>query len=134
MAWYPKLKADNLVSTYCAQNYERSQLISASISEAYKRLVKPSIKRKVRSSLTKTAESQGLDVFAENLRELLLTLPCRNSVVMGLDPGFKHGCKVAVIDVNGNVLQTGVVYPRVQDLSVKDETFLIESIEKFKVV
>ena len=76
----------------------------------------------------------GLDVFAENLRELLLTLPCRNSVVMGLDPGFKHGCKVAVIDVNGNVLQTGVVYPRVQDLSVKDETFLIESIEKFKVV
>ena len=76
----------------------------------------------------------GLDVFAENLRELLLTLPCRNSVVMGLDPGFKHGCKVAVIDINGNVLQTGVVYPRVQDLSVKDETFLIESIEKFKVV
>ena len=53
---------------------------------------------------------------------------------MGLDPGFKHGCKVAVIDVNGNVLQTGVVYPRVQDLSAKDETFLIESIEKFKVV
>ena len=76
----------------------------------------------------------GLDVFAENLRELLLTLPCRNSVVMGLDPGFKHGCKMAVIDANGNVLQTGVVYPRVQDLSVKDETFLIESIEKFKVV
>jgi len=121
----------NLVKAHT--NYERSQLISASISEAYKRLVKPSIKRKVRSSLTKTAESQGLDVFAENLRELLLTLPCRNSVVMGLDPGFKHGCKVAVIDVNGNVLQTGVVYPRVQDLSVKDETFLIESIEKFKV-
>ena len=53
---------------------------------------------------------------------------------MGLDPGFKHGCKMAVIDANGNVLQTGVVYPRVQDLSVKDETFLIESIEKFKVV
>ena len=76
----------------------------------------------------------GLDVFAENLRELLLTLPCRNSVVMGLDPGFKHGCKMAVIDANGNVLETGVVYPRVQDLSVKDETFLIESIEKFKVV
>ena len=75
----------------------------------------------------------GLDVFAENLRELLLTLPCRNSVVMGLDPGFKHGCKMAVIDTSGNVLQTGVVYPRVQDLSVKDETFLIESIENFKV-
>ena len=75
----------------------------------------------------------GLDVFAENLRELLLTLPCRNSVVMGLDPGFKHGCKMAVIDVNGQVLQTGVVYPRVQDLSVQDETFLINTIGKSNI-
>ena len=54
------------------------------------------------------------DVFADNLRELLLTLPCRNSVVMGLDPGFKHGCKVAVIDQKGSVLETGVIYPRMQ--------------------
>ena len=115
------------------QNHEKKQLIASSVSESYKRLVKPAIKRKIRSSLTKSAESQGLDVFAENLRELLLTLPCRNSVVMGLDPGFKHGCKIAVIDCNGQVLRTGVVYPRVQDLSIQDETFLVNAIEELKV-
>jgi len=80
---------------------EIRQLISEAMKDAYKRLVKPQIRRKIRSNLTRNAEKESLVVFANNLRELLLTPPCRNSVIMGLDPGFKHGCKVAVIDSQG---------------------------------
>ena len=72
------------------KNPEIRNLISEATKEAYKRLVKPQIKRKIRSTLTRYAEKQSLEVFANNLRELLLTSPCRNSVIMGLDPGKRH--------------------------------------------
>lgn len=86
------------------------QLISA-MEDAAKRLLLPAIERDVRRYLTEAAEEHAIEVFADNLRNLLNQPPLKNHVVMGLDPAYRTGCKVAVIDSNGKVLETGVVYP-----------------------
>ncbi len=126
---------EKLLVDYCIKLTRPKQpfLMQEAMSEAYNRLVKARIKRKVRSRLTDKAEKDGLDVFAKNLRELLLTFPCRNSVVMGLDPGFTHGCKLAVIDQKGQVLTTHILYPKNDRLSSKDESFLINCIRTHQV-
>ena len=88
-------------------NAEKKKIIGQAITEVYKRLVKKQIQRRIRSNLTKKAEIEALDVFADNLRQLLMTPACKNAVILGLDPGFKHGCKFACIDnVQGNVIGT----------------------------
>lgn len=89
---------------------EQLQMAAA---DAYKRLIAPAIEREVRAALTERAEEQALQVFRANLRALLLQPPLRGRVVMGLDPAFRTGVKVAVVDATGRLLQTGVVYPTV---------------------
>lgn len=79
--------------------------------DSYKRLLKPSLEKEVRKMRTLWAEEQSTDLFRKNLRDLLLQPPVRGHVVMGFDPGFANGCKLAVIDATGNVLETVVVYP-----------------------
>ncbi len=101
----------NLYSEACQDTIKRS-MIREAISEVYSRLVKPLVQRRLRSNLTKKAETASVDVFADNLRNLLLTPPCRNMTILGIDPGFKHGSKMAVIDVKGSVLDTAVIYPK----------------------
>ncbi|XP_038075512.1 S1 RNA-binding domain-containing protein 1-like [Patiria miniata] len=86
------------------------KLFQSSIDEACSKRLLPMIMREIRSNLTKTAEKASVDVFAQNLRRLLLTPPVRGKVIMGVDPGFKHGCKVAVTSPLGQILETGVVY------------------------
>jgi uncharacterized protein len=81
------------------------------VEDAYKRLIAPSIEREVRGELTEKAEEHAVAIFAENLRHLLLQPPVRGKVVLGVDPAFRTGCKLAVVDDTGKVLDIAVVYP-----------------------
>ncbi len=106
---------DDSPAAMCANRYVKNQSASASIVEAaaddsYKRLIFPSIEREIRSVLSENAQEQAIKVFAENLRQLLLQPPIKNTVTLGLDPGFRTGCKVAVVDHTGKVLYTDVVH------------------------
>lgn len=86
------------------------QLIEAALIDAYKRLIAPSIEREIRNQLTVKAEEQAIKVFGENLCNLLLQPPIKGSVVMGVDPGYRTGNKIAVVDETGKVLDTAIVY------------------------
>lgn len=81
------------------------------IKDAYKRLIQPSIEREVRNILTERAEEQAIDIFAKNLSPLLMQAPIKDTVCMACDPGFAHGCKVAVVDGTGKLLDRAVIYP-----------------------
>ncbi len=85
--------------------------LELAIEDSYKRLIFPSIEREIRSSLTERAEEEAINVFALNLKPLLMQPPIRGKVVMGIDPGFRTGCKVAVVDDTGKLLSTTTVYP-----------------------
>lgn len=88
-----------------------ASLVEKAAYDAYKRLIEPSIEREVRAELSLRGEEQAIRVFAANLRQLLLQPPVRGKVVLGLDPGFRTGCKWAVVDDTGKLYQVGVIYP-----------------------
>jgi len=83
----------------------------SAISDAYSRLIAPAIEREIRSALTERADGHAIEVFAKNLQALLLSPPLRDRTIMGIDPGFRTGCKVAVIDSTGKYLKGTTVYP-----------------------
>ena len=85
--------------------------LMATLTDAYERLLFPAIEREVRASLFDDASEGALKVFSENLRNLLLVAPLKGKTVLGYDPGFRTGCKLAVVDKTGKVLDTGVIYP-----------------------
>ena len=85
--------------------------LMVSIEDAYKRLIQPSIEREIRNSLTEKAEDQAIHIFAENLRNLLLQPPLKGKMVLGVDPAYRTGCKLAVVDETGKMLMIDVVYP-----------------------
>lgn len=84
--------------------------IERAVADGYKRLLFPSLERELRNEITEKAEKQAIKVFGLNLRQLLLIAPISGQVVMGLDPGFRTGCKLAVVDATGKALTTGVIY------------------------
>ncbi|MGG6310703.1 Tex family protein [Paenibacillus macerans] len=86
-------------------------LLQAVIEDAYKRLIAPSIEREVRGELTEKAEGQAISIFAGNLRSLLLQPPVRGQNVLGVDPAYRTGCKLAVVDDTGKLLEVAVTYP-----------------------
>ena len=86
------------------------ELVKLACEDSYKRLIFPSIEREIRAELTKKAAESAIKVFASNLRQLLMQAPVKNSVALGLDPGYRTGCKIAVVDGTGKVLDTGVAY------------------------
>ena len=88
-----------------------SQMVKAAAEDAYERLIFPSIQREVRNALTDRASEGAIHNFALNLKPLLMQPPVKGFVTMGLDPGYRNGCKVAVVDATGKVLATSVVYP-----------------------
>ena len=92
----------------CAQSDE---FLQASAADAYSRLIAPSIEREIRNELTETASVAAIKLFGTNLRQLLMQPPVKDKVVIGLDPGYRTGCKLAVIDATGKVLDTAVIYP-----------------------
>ncbi len=81
------------------------------IQDSYKRLIQPSIEREIRSELTEKAEEQAIHIFSENLKNLLLQPPLKGKVVIGVDPAYRTGCKLAVVDETGKVLKIDVIYP-----------------------
>ena len=90
---------------------EAAAFLRAACEDAYDRLIEPSVEREVRASLTEAASEGAIRMFALNLKPLLMQPPVKGHVTMGLDPGYAHGCKVAVVDVTGKVLGTAVVFP-----------------------
>ncbi|MBQ8513981.1 MAG: RNA-binding transcriptional accessory protein [Ruminococcus sp.] len=86
------------------------QLVKAAAEDAYARLLFPAVEREVRRELTEKAAEAAIKVFASNLRQLLMASPLKNQMVLGVDPGYRTGCKLAVVDTTGKVLDTGVAY------------------------
>ncbi|UYZ24285.1 Tex family protein [Mesobacillus jeotgali] len=111
-----KPKADVIMS-YLQRNWVTKNhsvtaaSVTVAIEDAYKRLIQPSIEREIRNELTEKAEEQAIHIFSENLRKLLLQPPLKGKVVLGVDPAFRTGCKLAAVDETGKVLSIGVIYP-----------------------
>ncbi|MFD3450453.1 Tex family protein [Microbacteriaceae bacterium 4G12] len=85
--------------------------VQEAIEDGYKRLIQPSIEREIRKELTEKAEEQAIHIFSENLRNLLLQPPMKGKIVFGVDPAYRTGCKLSVVDETGKVLYIGVIYP-----------------------
>ena len=88
-----------------------SQFVASAAEDAYSRLIFPSVEREIRNELTDMASEQAIHMFGLNLKPLLMQPPVKNKVTMGFDPAYRTGCKIAVVDETGKVLETGVVYP-----------------------
>ena len=103
--------SDIIINKYVKNNSLCGEIVKSACEDSYKRLIFPSVEREIRSEMTAKAAEDSIKVFASNLRQLLLQAPLKDSVILGLDPGFRTGCKVAVIDQTGKVLDTCVIYP-----------------------
>ncbi len=124
-------KLNKLISK---NNKYTENIICNIIDDSYKRLIEPSIEREIRNDITQKAEEGAIKVFGQNLKQLLLQPPIKNKVVLALDPGFRTGCKVAVIDGTGKVLATDVVYPTPPKNKIEEsKEKLIPLIKKFNV-
>lgn len=108
---YNKSLIYKLVSQDRDFNPYQKELVELTIDDAYKRLMVPSITTELRNKLTEEASDESIRVFGNNLKPYLLQRPLKGQVVMGLDPGFRTGCKVAVVDKNGKYLDQAVIYP-----------------------
>ena len=110
------------------------QILKDTIDDAYKRLIAPSIERDIRSSLTEAAEDEAIKVFGKNLTQLLMQPPVAGRVVLGWDPAFRTGCKLAVVDETGKVLDTTVIYPTAPQNKVEAaKKVLKELIKKYNI-
>lgn len=107
---------------------------AVAVADAYKRLIFPALERDIRNELTETADEQAIKVFGVNLKNLLLQPPLAGHVIMGLDPGYRTGCKMAIIDAQGNVLDYGAYYLTNSDKLRKEaQKTLASKIRKFNV-
>ncbi len=105
-------------------------IMKDAIEDSYKRLIQPSIEREIRNELTEKAEDQAIYIFSENLRNLLLQPPLKGKMVLGVDPAYRTGCKYAVVDPTGKMLEVGVIYPHPPVAKKKEATEAILSILK----
>ena len=111
-----------------------SDILRAAGEDAYSRLIFPSIEREIRSELTDNAAENAMKVFAVNLKQLLMQPPVKGKVVLGLDPGYRTGCKVAVVDGTGKVLDTAVIYPtHGERKAAESKAKLLQLIKKHRV-
>ena len=109
-------------------------ILQETIKDSYKRLISPSIEREIRSSLTEVAENGAIKVFGENLKQLLMQPPIVGQVVLGWDPAFRTGCKLAIVDATGKVLDTVVVYPTAPQNKIEEaKTIVKKLIKKYNV-
>jgi len=116
------------------QNSPYKEFLTNAIIDAYKRLIFPALEREIRNQLTETAQTQAIHVFASNLKQLLLQAPLAGYTVMGLDPGYRTGCKMAIVDATGQVLDHGVLYITMSDdAKVKSAQKLLDYIQKYQV-
>lgn len=123
-----------LQSKIITGNKYTSEILKDVIDDSYKRLIAPSIEREIRNELTEKAESGAIKVFGQNLKQLLLQPPIKDKVVLALDPGFRTGCKVAVVDGIGKVLEVGVIYPLFKESQIlQSEKKILEMVDKYNV-
>ena len=111
-----------------------ADIVKTACEDAYTRLIFPSIEREIRNDLTENACENSMKVFGVNLRQLLMQPPVKGKTVLGLDPGYRTGCKVAVVDGTGKVLDTAVIYPTHSEVKVKEsKQKLLQLIKKHNV-
>ncbi len=116
------------------KNSQTAEILREVIADSYKRLIAPSLEREIRNDLTEQAEESAIGVFRENLKQLLLQPPISGKIVLALDPAYRTGCKIAVIDATGKPLETTVVYPTPpQNKTAEAERKLLALIEKHGV-
>lgn len=110
------------------------EILLDAIKDSYSRLISPSIENEIRNDLTTKAEEASMNVFKENLHQLLLQAPMKNKVVLGFDPGYAHGCKIAIIDCTGKVLDTTVIYPTEPRKEIEKSSLILSRlIKKYNV-
>lgn len=102
--------------------------VKEAIEDSYKRLIQPSIEREIRNELTEKAEEQAIHIFSENLRSLLLQPPMRGKMVLGVDPAYRTGCKLAVVDETGKMLEVTAIYPHPPKPDVEKSKSIIKSL------
>ena len=122
----PELTMKVIYNYFKKNNPDTDAIMEATLADAYDRLLFPSLERECRANLTERASEQAIKMFEVNLKPLLLEAPLKNNIILGLDPAYRTGCKIAVIDTNGNVLDTTVIYPTPPQSKTE------ESIEKLK--
>ena len=111
-----------------------AEMLANTIEDSYKRLIEPSIEREIRNDLTEKAEEKAIKVFGKNAKQLLMQPPIKNMIVMGFDPAYRTGCKIAVIDKTGKLLETTTVYPtEPQNDADGAKKVLIDLINKFHI-
>ena len=125
---------NHIVSEYVKEKNKSKEEIISSIEDAYKRLIFPSIEREIRNQLTENAQERAISVFGKNIKSLLLQPPVKDKVVMGFDPAFRTGCKIAVVDKNGKLLDFTTVYPTQPQNKVEEaKKELKELIRKYSI-
>ena len=128
-----KVLAD-LKKAIIIKNSTRKEELKTTIADSWKRLIEPSLDREIRSDLTDKADLQAIDVFGKNAKQLLLGAPLKGYTVLGFDPAYRTGCKLAVIDETGKVLDTAVLYPTEPQNDIEGSTIkLIDLILKNKI-
>lgn len=105
-----------------------ASVLQTVIEDSYKRLIQPSVEREIRSMLSEKAEEQAIKIFSENLKNLLLQPPLKGRVVLGVDPAFRTGCKLAVIDETGKLLEKNVIYPTAPRHDIKGAGKVVEAL------
>lgn len=122
------------VREFTENSSECGKLVRAACEDSYKRLIFPSVEREVRAELSANAQEGAIKVFASNLRQLLMAPPVKDTVTLGLDPGYAHGCKCAVVDSTGKVLDTFIIYlTRSKGEAEKAKQVVTRAIEKHHV-
>ncbi len=111
-------------------NPNTNDILKDAIADSYERLIAPSIERDIRSSLTESAEDGAIKVFGSNLKQLLMQPPIKGHVVLGWDPAFRTGCKLAVVDATGKVLTTKVIYPTAPQNKVEESKKILKDLIK----
>lgn len=116
------------------KNLKNKEVIVSAIEDSYKRLIFPSIEREIRNTFTENAQERAISVFGKNVKSLLLQAPVKDKVVMGFDPAFRTGCKIAVVDKNGKLLDTTTVYPTEPQNKVEESKKELKAlIEKYNI-
>ncbi|MFC0190409.1 Tex family protein [Fictibacillus aquaticus] len=111
-----------------------AQYIKAAIEDGYKRLIAPSIEREIRTELTETAEERAIHIFSENVKSLLLQAPLKGKMVLGVDPAYRTGCKLGVVDETGKVLHIQTIYPTPPRSEVEKSAKIVQQlIEKYGI-
>lgn len=129
-----ELALNKINSEFVVKNSPYEELLKEVTTDSYNRLIFPSIEREIRTQLTDTANEQAIKMFKVNLEPLLMQPPLKGKVILGLDPAYRTGCKIAVIDQNGNVLDTTVIYPTPpQNKIAEAEVILTGLIKKHNV-